>query len=391
MTSEALIALGEQVTMHTFNRADKVMVSGKGTYVTDLEGKQYLDFISGIACNVLGHADDGFVDHLTQQASKLIHVSNLFWHEPGIQLAEKLVQLSGLDQVFFANSGAEANEAALKLARKWGIETKGPDAYEIISMKQSFHGRTMATLTATGQPTLQTGFEPLLPGFSYVAFNDSQALIEAVNPNTAAIMLEVIQGEGGVNQLTPEFIETVNQIQAETKILVIIDEVQTGIGRTGTMFAYQQTALNPDIISLAKGLGGGYPIGAIVAKKEVANHFQPGDHGTTFGGNPLATAAGNYILDTIEGRNLLSNVQEMSAYLIEEITNLDHPHITEIKGQGLLVGVGLTKPVADVIQEASDLGLLVTSSKGNVLRLLPPLNVGKDEIKQAVEILAQVL
>ncbi|RPA65072.1 acetylornithine transaminase [Aerococcus agrisoli] len=391
MTSEALIALGEQVTMHTFNRADKVMVSGQGTYVTDLEGNKYLDFISGIACNVLGHADPGFVAHLSQQAGKLIHVSNLFWHEPGIHLAEKLVNLSGLDQVFFANSGAEANEAALKLARKWGIETKGPDAYEIISMKQSFHGRTMATLTATGQPALQTGFEPLLPGFSYVAFNDSQALIEAVNPNTAAVIVEVIQGEGGVNQLTPEFIETVNQIQDEANVLVIIDEVQTGIGRTGTMFAYQQTALKPDIISLAKGLGGGYPIGAIVAKKDVANHFQPGDHGTTFGGNPLATAAGNYILDAFEERNLLANVQDKSAYLIEAITKLNHPDVTEIKGQGLLIGIGLTKPVADVVKEASNLGLLVTSSKGNVLRLLPPLNVGKDEIDQAVAILAQVL
>lgn len=384
MNTEQTIALGEAVTMNTFNRQDTVLVKGQGSYVEDLDGKKYLDFISGIACNVLGHGDPGFVDHLSKQAGNLMHVSNLFWNENGVKLAQKLSQVSNLDKVFFANSGAEANEAAIKLARKWGIESKGSDAFEIISMNQSFHGRTLATLAATGQTDLQTAFQPLPAGFNYIDFNDVQALNTVVNENTCAILIEVIQGEGGVNTISPEFVAAVNDIQKKNNVLVIIDEIQTGMGRTGTLFAFQQTQLAPDIITLAKGLGGGFPIGAVVAKESVANHFSPGDHGTTFGGNPLATAAGNYIIDAIFDRQLLENVQLMSKYLIEEIEKLESPVIEEIKGEGLLIGLQLTTPVGEVIERAKKDALLIVSAKNNVIRLLPPLNVAKAEIDEGV-------
>lgn len=385
MNTEELIALGQEVTMHTFNRQETVLVKGQGAYVEDLDGKKYIDFISGIACNVLGHADQEFVEYISKQAGNLIHVSNLFWNENGIKLAEKLSEVSNFDKTFFANSGTEANEAAIKLARKWGTEMKGPDAFEIISMNQSFHGRTLASLTATGQEDMHTAFKPLPVGFKYVDFNDINDLKAAVNNNTCAILLEVIQGEGGVNAITPEFVAAVNEIQKKEKVLVIVDEIQTGIGRTGTMFAFQQTSLKPDLITLAKGLGGGLPIGALVAKNHVASHFKPGDHGTTFGGNPLATAAGNYILSAIEKQHLLANVQEVSQYIINEIESWQSLAIKEIRGKGLLIGLKLTKSVGHVITKAAEQGLLITSAKDDVIRLLPPLNVSKLVVDEGLE------
>lgn len=385
MNTEELIALGQEVTMHTFNRQETVLVKGQGAYVEDLDGKKYIDFISGIACNVLGHADQEFVEYISKQAGNLIHVSNLFWNENGIKLAEKLSEVSNLDKTFFANSGTEANEAAIKLARKWGTEMKGPDAFEIISMNQSFHGRALASLTATGQEDMHTAFKPLPVGFKYVDFNDINDLIAAVNNNTCAILLEVIQGEGGVNAITPEYVAAVNEIQKKEKVLVIVDEIQTGIGRTGTMFAFQQTSLKPDLITLAKGLGGGLPIGALVAKNHVASHFKPGDHGTTFGGNPLATAAGNYILSAIEKQHLLANVQEVSQYIINEIESWQSLTIKEIRGKGLLIGLKLTKSVGHVITKAAEQGLLITSAKDDVIRLLPPLNVSKLVVDEGLE------
>lgn len=391
MNTQELITLGQEVTMNTFNRQEIVLVKGQGVYVEDLDGKKYIDFISGIACNVLGHADKGFVDYLSKQAANLIHVSNLFWHENGIRLADKLSQLSDLDKTFFANSGTEANEAAIKLARKWGREVKGPDAYEIISMNQSFHGRTLASLTATGQSDLHTAFKPLPAGFKYVDFNDGNALQEAVNERTCAILLEVIQGEGGVNTVTDEFIAVINALQEKENILVIVDEIQTGIGRTGTVFAFQQTDLNPDIITLAKGLGGGIPVGALVAKDHVANHFQPGDHGTTFGGNPLATAAGNYILSAIEERDLLSNVNNLSQYIINEISSWQLDVVEEIRGQGFLIGLKLSQPVGEVIESAAKHGLLITSAKDNVIRLLLALNISRQEVDEGLSKLKCVL
>lgn len=381
--------------MNTFKRDDKVMVSGNGSYITDQNGKQYLDFISGIAVNSLGHAHPAIVKSLTNQATKLIHSSNLFWNTPSIELAQKLTQLSGLDKVFFSNSGAEANEAAIKFARKWGRETKGSHATEIISMKQSFHGRTLATLSATGQADMHKDFAPNVEGFHYASFNDSDALIASVTDKSCAILIEVIQGEGGVNTLSDAFIQTINDLQTKHSLLLIIDEVQTGIGRTGTYFAFQQFDLHPDIITLAKGLGGGFPIGATLSTDEVASHLNPGDHGTTFGGNPLATAVANTVLDQIDQGDLLANVQARSKQLVEGLENLraTYGFIKEIKGLGLLIGVAFDDSVvvSDVIQSCYDNGLLLISAKGNVIRFLPALNVSENDIEQGLEIFEKVL
>ncbi|MBZ6528128.1 aspartate aminotransferase family protein [Aerococcaceae bacterium DSM 111021] len=384
---------GQNVLMNTYNRSDKVMVSGKGTYLTDIDGKTYLDFISGIAVNSLGHANEKLNQAITDQGHELIHTSNLFWNTPSIEAAEKLTSLSGLGKVFFANSGAEANEGAIKLARKWGRETKGDDATTIISLKQSFHGRTIATLSATGQDSMHQDFAPNLVGFKYVTFNDSEELTKAVTQQTCAIIIEVIQGEGGVNTISEAFVETINTLQQNEDILVIIDEVQTGIGRTGSMFAFEQFALKPDIVTLAKGLGGGFPIGALLAKDSIANHFQPGDHGTTFGGNPLATACANVVLDTIHEEKLLDNVNLRHTQLVEGLGKIKDKHhsIIDIKGKGLLIGVQFKHAVDEIITECYQQQLLLISAKGNVVRFLPPLNVSEAEINEALKIFENVL
>ena len=387
--------VGTEVLMNTFKRDEKVMVSASGSYITDQNGKQYLDFISGIAVNSLGHAHPAIVNTLTHQASQLIHSSNLFWNIPSIELGQQLTQLSGLDKVFFSNSGAEANEAAIKFARKWGRETKGDLATEIISMKQSFHGRTLATLSATGQEEMHKDFAPNVEGFHYVPFNDSDALTASVSDTTCAIMLEVIQGEGGVHHLSDAFIQTIKSLQVQHDLLIIIDEVQTGIGRTGTYFAFQQFDLHPDIISLAKGLGGGFPIGATLTTNKVASHLNPGDHGTTFGGNPLATAVANTVLQEIQLEKLLDNVNARSQQLIDGLTAIQK-HTTamiDIRGLGLLIGVAFddTVMVNNIIQACYDRGLLLISAKGNVIRFLPPLNVSASEINQALKLFESTL
>lgn len=385
---------GQNVLMNTYKRGEKVLVEGQGCYVTDVDGNRFLDFISGIAVNALGHSNAALVDALTHQGQSLIHTSNLFWNQPSIEAAEQLVRLSGLGKVFFANSGAEANESAIKLARKWGKETKRQeDAVEIISLTQSFHGRTMATLSATGQPVMHQDFSPTLPGFRYVPLNDSDALYKAVSPQTCAIMIEVIQGEGGIHLISSEFVETLKQLQKNQKILLIIDEIQTGIGRTGTLFAYQQFDLMPDMITLAKGLGGGFPVGALVTSDKVASHFCPGDHGTTFGGNPLAGACAKAVLATIERDKLLDNVIERSEQLVNGLKQLqaEFPSIQEVKGLGLLIGVQFDKKVDDLIDTCYEKRLLVTTAKGNVIRFMPPLNVTASEIDEALAIFNQVL
>lgn len=392
MSKESLITLGENVWMNTYNRGEKLFVEGQGTYLTDIEGKTFLDFISGIATNTLGHANPGLVEAISKQAGTLMHTSNLFWNQPSIELAEKLVKHSNLDKVFFSNSGSESNEGAIKLARKWGKETKAADAIEIVTMNESFHGRTMGSLAATGQTDMHKHFTPTLTGFTYVPFNDSNALEEAIGEKTCAILLETIQGEGGVNPIQPEFVATIKKLQKEKNILLIIDEIQTGMGRTGTWFSYQNVDLDPDIITLAKGLGGGFPIGAILAKKAIADHFGPGDHGTTFGGNHLATAAGNYIVDAILEEDLLENVAKRNAQLIAGLEKLKETYqlIETIKGKGLLIGLKLSVPVKEFVDKSYEKGLLVVNAKDNVVRLLPPLNVSEAEIEECLTILNQV-
>lgn len=393
MTSQDWAKRGQAVTMNCFNRGDKVMVEGKGSFVKDADGKEYLDFLSGIAVNVLGHSPDRLVEAITDQAQKLIHVSNYYWNPPAIELAEKLTEVSGLDKVFFANSGAEANEAMIKLARKWGRETKGPEATEIISLKDSFHGRTLATLMATGQEAFHQDFQPNIEGFVYAQLNDLESVKSQLSDQTCAIILEVIQGEGGVNPADPDFIKGLEKIRQEENILILVDEIQTGIGRTGKMFGYQHYDLKPDIISMAKGLGGGFPIGAIAATDSVASHFNPGDHGTTFGGNPLATAAGLATIEAIEDLDLVKNAEEMGQYLVEKAEDLMEKtdKITQLKGKGLLFGMVVTDPAAEVSEALFEEGLLVSTAKGNVIRLLPALNVSREEIDLAFEKLASVL
>ncbi|AVX32163.1 acetylornithine/N-succinyldiaminopimelate aminotransferase [Carboxydocella thermautotrophica] len=380
--TDELIALGKQYVMNTYGRLNLVLAQGQGARVWDLEGKEYLDFLAGIAVNALGHSHPAVVEALKKQAEKLIHCSNLYWIEPQIRLAQLLVENSCGDKVFFCNSGAEANEGAIKLARKYAKLHYGPEKYEIITAINSFHGRTLAAITATGQPKYQKGFEPLVPGFKHVPYNDLQALTEAIGPQTCAIMLEPIQGEGGVVTPDPAYLSGVAQLCREHGLLLILDEVQTGIGRTGKLFAYEHFGIEPDIFTLAKGLGGGVPIGAIVAKEEVAAAFQPGDHASTFGGNPLVCAAALATLNIILEEGFLAQVQAKGEYLRSLLAEMG-----PVRGKGLMLGLELPGPGAEVVARCQERGLLINCTAGNVLRFVPPLIVNEAEIQEAVRIL----
>ncbi|ARF16537.1 acetylornithine transaminase [Sporosarcina ureae] len=361
------------------------LVKGQGTVVTDDKGKDYLDFTSGIAVVSLGHAHPAIVKTLQEQSEKLWHISNLFESPEQEKLAESLTKDTDLSYALFCNSGAEANEAAIKLARKH------TGKHHILSFKQSFHGRTFGAMAATGQDKIQQGFGPMLGSFEALPFNDIEALKQATNENVAAIMLEVIQAEGGVNSIEPAFAEAVMAACNEHHILLIIDEVQTGIGRTGTRYAYEQTALKPDIISLAKGLGGGFPIGAMLAGEELFDTFGPGSHGTTFGGNPLAVSVAQTVIDHVFDPAFLKVVEEKGTYLKQQLQAELPKDKYSIRGNGLLVGIHSNKEMASFIQEAEKQGLLLVPAGTNVIRLLPPLTVTNEEIDQAVSILKNIL
>lgn len=361
------------------------IVEGNGTVVKDSSGKSYLDFTSGIAVVSLGHAHPAIVDTLKKQSEKLWHISNLFESPEQEKLAESLTKDTDLAYALFCNSGAEANEAAIKLARKH------TGRHHIITFQQSFHGRTFGAMAATGQDKIKTGFGPMLSSFESLPFNDSAALKHAANDETAAVMLEVIQGEGGVNGVSSEFAETIMEVCKAHNILLIIDEVQTGIGRTGTRYAYEQTALKPDIITLAKGLGGGFPIGALLAKKELYDTFGPGSHGTTFGGNPLAVSVAQTVIDHVFEPQFLQHVNDMSSYLIGKLQEALPADKFSIRGKGLLVGIHSKEEIADVILQAEKQGLLLVPAGTNVIRLLPPLTVTKEEIDEAAAILKKIL
>ncbi|MEK4484646.1 acetylornithine transaminase [Psychrobacillus sp. FSL H8-0484] len=359
------------------------LVKGKGTIVTDSNDKEYLDFTSGIAVLSLGHTHSAIVETINQQSEKLWHTSNLFESPGQEQLAESLVKDTHFAHAFFCNSGAEANEAAIKLARKH------TDKHVIITFEQSFHGRTFGAMSATGQEKVRKGFGPLLETFRTVPFNDVEQLEAAVDEEVGAIMLEVIQGEGGVNQVTPAFAQAIADICQSKGILLIVDEVQTGIGRTGTRYAYEQTVLQPDIMTLAKGLGGGFPIGAMLGTSALRDTFGPGSHGTTFGGNPLAVAVAQTVLDHVFATEFLEAVQEKSNHFIDKLkTELPaYP----IVGSGLLLGIVCPVEVAPYIEQAEQAGLLLVAAGPNVIRLLPPLTVTTEEIDQAVDILSTIL
>jgi len=360
---------------------------GKGSWLWDGLGNSYLDFTSGLGVCQLGHVPEEVKDRVISQIDRLWHTSNLFEIEPQQKLAEELVKISGLQAVFFANSGAEANEAAIKLARRYQQRVKNRSSYQVITFVQSFHGRTLATLTATGQDKVKDGFAPLPEGFINVPYGDIEALEGAINEHTAAIMLEVIQGEGGINLADEVWLKEVAKLANDNDILLIIDEVQTGIGRTGKWFGFQHYSIKPDIITVAKGLGSGFPIGAMIGSEKTKEAFAPGTHGSTFGGNFIATTAGLATIETIRNNNILENVQQTEIFLLDLLKEelAIFPEMVEIRGKGLMIGIEWRQPVSELIQVAKNNGLLVLSAGPNVLRLLPPLNISKDEVDLGVE------
>lgn len=389
---ESLASRGEKVVMKTYSRYPIAFERGEGVYLWDSNGKKYLDFVAGIAVNSLGCANEKLVKAISEQAGKLIHVSNLYYTKPQIELAEKLVKYSDFDKVFFCNSGAESNEAALKLCRKYAVMKNKPGR-EIITMVHSFHGRTYGAVTATGQDKYHKGLDPLLPDIKYATYNDFESVKEAVNENTCAIMMEPIQGEGGVIPADKEFLEQVRALCDEKDILLIFDEVQTGVGRSGCLFCYQKYGVVPDIITLAKGLAGGVPVGAMMTKDSVAAAFAPGDHASTFGGNPLATAAGNVVIDEIMNNGILDNVEKCGKRLAEKLNEIKqkHLHIKEVRGMGLMQGMELDIPVADVVKASIDNGLLLVGAGANVIRFVPGLIITEQQIDEAMEILDRTL
>lgn len=372
--------------MPTYGRFPVTLEKGKGSYVWDDKGTKYLDFTSGIATCNLGHVPDAIKEKLEEQLQNLWHCSNLYNIPNQEKLAALLAANSCGDQVFFCNSGAEANEAAIKLARRYANKVKGSGSSTVVTFKQSFHGRTLATLTATGQEKIQNGFAPLMPGFSYLPYNDMEALEELGELKPAAVLLELVQGEGGVIPAFPEWVQKLDQICKENGILLMVDEIQTGIGRTGTLFAYQQYNIEPDVISIAKGLGSGFPIGAIIAKEEAAKGFEPGSHGSTFGGNPLATAAGLATVTHILENNILTNANEMAEYLDQQLENLSakYTFIKELRGKGLLKGIVVDNDASAIVKKAIEQNLLILTAGPNVIRILPPLTVTKNEINEFI-------
>jgi acetylornithine/N-succinyldiaminopimelate aminotransferase len=394
MLTEELVQGARQYLMDTYARYPLALARGQGTRVYDVEGREYLDFIAGIAVNVLGHCHPKVTLALQQQAHRLVHTSNLFYTEPQVQLARALVAHSFADKVFFCNSGAEANEAAIKLARRWAHEKDGAGRYEIVSMLNSFHGRTLATLTATGQEKVQKGFEPLPEGFRYVPFNDAEALSQAVTSKTAAVLLEIVQGEGGVQVVTPAFLKACREISRERGALLILDEVQTGIGRTGRLFAYEHFGVTPDVMTLAKGLGGGVPIGACLATDDVAKVFTPGSHASTFGGNPLVCAAALAVLEAIlEDQDLLSQCTRLGEYFMKGLQELQGrcPAVTAVRGLGLLIGVEVTVDARELVHDLRKRGILANATSERVLRFAPPLIVTHAEIDRVVTTLGDVI
>ena len=376
-----------------FNRYKIVLEKGEGVYLYDTTGKKYLDFLGGIAVNVLGHGYKPLVDAVSKQAAKLIHCSNLYYTEAQASAATKLVKLSGLNRAFFCNSGAEANEGAIKLARKYahGI---AEDKEEIITAWESFHGRTIATLTATGQPKYQEGFGPLPKGFSYVHYNDIKELEEKISDKTAAVMLETIQGEGGVYTPKDDYLKKVRALCDKHNALLILDEIQAGIGRSGKFFAYEKYGVKPDIVTLAKGLAGGVPIGAFIATEKVATAFHAGDHGTTFGGNPLACAAANVVLDTVPTESFLKNVEEVGKYFKEKLFELQKKYpniIKEVRGEGLILGAELNFEGREIVNEVLKKGAIINCTAGNVLRFVPPLIIQKSDVDEVIRLLDEVL
>lgn len=375
--------------MHTYGRYDVALKSGKGAVAYDENGKKYIDVSSGIGVNSLGYCNDGWVEAVTKQAGTIQHMSNYFYSEQSSNLAEKLCSLTGLSKVCFGNSGAEANECAIKIARKYSFDKYGEGRNGIITLKNSFHGRTVTTLSATGQDVFHNYFFPFTEGFSYVEAGDMNALKNAVNKNTCAVMLELIQGEGGVNILDKDYVQSLVKFCNENDILVIVDEVQTGIGRTGKLFAFENYEILPDLVTVAKGLGGGLPIGLCMCGDKLKDVMSPSTHGTTFGANPVVCAGANYVIDTITADGFLDEVNKKGTYIEEKISKLEN--VKNVRRMGLMIGIELESGNAhDIAVKCVENGLLIITAK-DLLRMLPPLVITYDEIDEALKILETTL
>jgi acetylornithine/N-succinyldiaminopimelate aminotransferase len=392
LTSE-IMARADQVIAKTYKRFPVVLSKGSGCTLTDTEGRSYTDFVAGIAVCNLGHAHPAVTKALTTQAQTLWHVSNLYYTMPQVDLAAWLVENSFADRVFFCNSGAEANEAAIKLARKYFSDRGQKHRFRIITMEQSFHGRTLGTLSATGQDKIKKGFDPVLDGFDFVPFNDAAALREKIGPDTCAVMLEPVQGEGGVRCPDSDYLKAVRQICDEKGLLLIFDEIQTGMGRTGTLFAYQNFGVEPDIMTLAKALANGLPIGAMLAKEQVADAFGPGAHATTFGGTPIVTAAALEVCKTLLEGNVIEQGRQRAEYFREKLLHLKkrHASIVDVRGLGLLLGIKLNFNAESMVGKCMQQGFFINCIQENILRFVPPLIIEESEIDALVDCLDGLL
>ena len=393
MDTQQWMAESDRVMATTYKRTPVVFSKGDGCTLWDTEGRAYLDFVAGIAVCNLGHAHPAVADAVYEQAKTLVHVSNLYYTKPQTELAAWLVDHSFADRIFFCNSGAEANEAAIKLARKYFKDRGEPDRYRIISMLQSFHGRTMGTLSATGQDKIKQGFSPVLEGFDFVPFNDIEAVREKMGTDTCAILLEPVQGEGGIRRADPQFLEQIRRICDDTGTLLIFDEIQTGIGRTGKLFAYEHFGIQPDIMTLAKALANGLPIGAMLARESVAAAFVPGAHASTFGGTPLVAAASLCVLKTIERENIIGHCAEVGLYFKERLRELKSRHdcVVDIRGLGLLLGMELNRDALPLVEACLQKGYVINRVQGNTLRFVPPLIVQKAEIDRLIQCMDEIL
>ncbi|HYB92042.1 MAG TPA: acetylornithine transaminase [Candidatus Binataceae bacterium] len=392
MNNAEIIELAHRNLIDVYGCLPLAFVRGHGSYLYDADGNRYLDFFCGLAVTSLGHGHPRVVRAIKEQAEKLTHVSNVFHTEPMARLAERLANRFGDGRVFFGNSGAEANEAAIKLARRWGHKDGG-GRFEIVAALGSFHGRTLATLSATGQEKYHQGFQPLVPGFRLAPFDDLAALDRSLRDETVAVMIEPIQGEGGVVVPKPDYLKRVRDFCDRKRILLIFDEVQTGMGRTGRFFAFEHVGVKPDIVTLAKALGGGLPIGAMIARADVAASLTPGSHGSTFGGNPVACASALAVIDAFEQDGVLENAERVGAYIVERLSKFARScdRIAEVRGLGMIIGVVLKHEAAPIVAACLKEKLLVNATAGNVLRLLPPLNLTREEADAGLEIIERAL
>ncbi len=379
--------------MNTYSRFDIVFEKGLGSKVYDINGKEYIDFVSGVAVNCLGHSHPAIIKAINDQSSNLMHVSNLYWNTKQLEVAKKLCDYSDHDKVFFCNSGTEAVEAALKLARKYGKQNGGNQKNEIIYMENSFHGRTLGALAVTGQEKYQKDFMPLMEGVKSAKFNEIEDIKNKINENTCAVIVEPIQGEGGIVVAQIDFLKEVKELCKKYDALLIFDEIQCGMGRTGSLFAYEKFDVIPDVICMAKGLGGGFPIGAVVATQKVASAFVPGDHGSTFGGNPLGCSVALAVLEELMDKGVVNEVNEKSKYIINKVLELKNKYnvISKIHGMGLMLGIKLETDKSKVINKCIEKGLLLVGAGEDVVRIVPALNITKEEIDKGLDILDKVL